>query len=128
MTYYMKKFQALLSIMVCSIPLLAGCQQRSADEAGLSSGGSSMGSTESGGASSALEKVGNSDSAITTMVKAALLRDSKIKGADISVETKQGEVILSGFVDSPRQADEALKVAKSVDGVKRVTNKMKPRQ
>lgn len=128
MTNYMKKYQALLSIMVCSVAFLAGCQQRSADEVGSSSGGSSMGSTESGGASSALEKAENSDSAITAKVKAALLRLSKIKGADISVETKQGEVILFGFVDSPGQADEALKVTKSVDGVKTVTNKMKPRQ
>lgn len=127
MTHYVKKYQALLSIMVCSVALL-GCQQRSADEAGSSSGGSSMGSTESGGASSALEKAENSDTAITARVKAALLRDSKIKSTDINVETKQGEVILSGFVDSPRQADEALKVARSVDGVKIVTNKMKPRQ
>jgi hyperosmotically inducible protein len=128
MTYYVKKFQTLTSIMVCSIALLAGCQQRSADEAATSSGGSSMGRTESGGASSALEKAETSDSAITAKVKAALLRDSKIKSTDISVETKRGEVILSGFVDNAMQVDEALKVAKGVDGVKMVTNKMKPRQ
>jgi|GEM_PF-5960260 len=154
MTYYMQKCLTLLSIIVCSIVLLAGCQQRSADEAGSSSGGSSMGGTESGdaaksgstpssggglsgsgesggisgGASSALDRAENSDTAITARVKAALLRDSKVKGTDISVETRQGEVILSGFVDQSTQVDEAMKVARGVDGVKTVTNKMKSRQ
>lgn len=64
------------------------------------------------------------DSTITTKVKAALLADEDVKGLDIKVETRKGEVYLSGFVDSQAQMDRAITVAKGVEGVKNVDNKM----
>lgn len=64
------------------------------------------------------------DSVLTTKVKAALLADNQVKSTDISVETKQGEVLLSGFVDNEAQASRAIQVARGVDGVKNVNNKM----
>ena len=45
------------------------------------------------------------DSVITTKVKTALMTDNVGKGGDTSVETRKGEVLLSGFVDSQAQAD-----------------------
>lgn len=64
------------------------------------------------------------DSAITTKVKSALLADGEVKGLDIKVETNKGEVQLSGFVDTQAQIDRAISVAKGVEGVKNVDNKM----
>lgn len=64
------------------------------------------------------------DSTITTKVKSALLGDDTVKGLDIQVETSKGEVQLSGFVDSQDQIDRAVTVAKGVEGVKNVNNKM----
>jgi len=64
------------------------------------------------------------DSAITTKVKSALLADAEVKGLDIKVETNKGEVQLSGFVDTQAQIDRAVSVAKGVEGVKNVDNKM----
>lgn len=64
------------------------------------------------------------DSIVTTKVKSALLADPDVKGFDLKVETRKGEVMLSGFVDNQAQADRAIQVAKSVEGVKAVTNKM----
>ena len=64
------------------------------------------------------------DSAITTKVKSALLADADVKGLDIKVETNKGEVQLSGFVDTQAQIDRAVSVAKGVEGVKNVDNKM----
>jgi hyperosmotically inducible protein len=64
------------------------------------------------------------DSAITTKVKSALLADADVKGLDIKVETRKGEVQLSGFVDSQSQIDRAITVTKGVEGVKNVDNKM----
>ncbi len=66
------------------------------------------------------------DSVITTKVKTALLTDSesKGKGADTSVETRKGQVLLSGFVDSQGQADREVQLAKGVDGVTSVDNKL----
>jgi hyperosmotically inducible protein len=64
------------------------------------------------------------DSAITTKVKSALLADEDVKGLDIKVETRKGEVQLSGFVDNQSQIDRAVTVTRGVEGVKNVDNKM----
>lgn len=114
----------LLATAVVSVALLSACQQRSEDAgSGSSSGASSTDMTSSGS-----ERSATNDTAITAKVKSALLADSKIKSTDINVETNKGEVILSGFVDSDLQIDQAIKVAGNVDGVKKVTNKMKARK
>ncbi|SFW16057.1 BON domain-containing protein [Nitrosovibrio sp. Nv17] len=64
------------------------------------------------------------DSAITASVKSALLTDPDVKGLDITVETRKGEVLMSGFVDSQYQIDRALTLARGVDGVRSVDNRM----
>ena len=60
--------------------------------------------------------------AITTRVKAALVKEPGIKSNAIEVETYRGVVSLSGFVDSPEMASKALSTAKSVGGVRSVKN------
>jgi hyperosmotically inducible protein len=65
-----------------------------------------------------------SDSWITSKVKSALLADPLVSGFDVQVETYKGIVQLSGFVNSREQADEAVKVARSIKGVKGVENRM----
>ena len=64
------------------------------------------------------------DSVITTKVKSALMTDNVGKGGDTSVETRKGEVLLSGFVDNQAQADREVQLAKGVDGVTAVQNKL----
>jgi len=49
------------------------------------------------------------DSVITSKVKALLLKDEKLKGFQIKVETYNGVVQLSGFVDSRQTIDKAGK-------------------
>lgn len=64
------------------------------------------------------------DSVITAKVKAALLRDSKLKSLDVSVETYRGEVLLSGFVKDEAQRQKAIQTASSVSGVASVKDAM----
>jgi hyperosmotically inducible protein len=64
------------------------------------------------------------DSIITAKVKSKLLADPDIKGFDLKVKTYKGDVQLSGFVDNQTQIDRAIVVARSVEGVKNVDNKM----
>jgi hyperosmotically inducible protein len=64
------------------------------------------------------------DSVITTKVKSALMTDNVGKGGDTSVETRKGEVLLSGFVDNQAQADREVQLAKGVEGVQSVQNKL----
>jgi osmotically-inducible protein OsmY len=63
-----------------------------------------------------------SDTALTTKVKAALLGEKNLKSLPISVETTKGVVTLSGDVISTAQIDQAVDVAKHVEGVKDVHN------
>ena len=70
--------------------------------------------------------VGNvvDDGIITTKVKSALLADPNVKSSDIAVVTRKGEVQISGFVDSQSQIDQAVAIARKVDGVTGVGNEM----
>ena len=87
---------------------LAGCQQKSTDPAPETAG------------------THLDDAVITTKVKTALLTDtqSQGRGADTSVETRKGQVMLSGFVSDQAQADREVQLAKGVDGVQSVDNKL----
>jgi hyperosmotically inducible protein len=64
------------------------------------------------------------DSVVTARVKSALLADPDIKSLDFKVETRKGEVQLSGFVDSQMQIDHATDVTRAVAGVRIIDNKM----
>lgn len=62
------------------------------------------------------------DAAITTRVKAALVKDPNVSATQVNVETYRGVVQLSGFVDSPASARRAAELAKEVPGVRSVKN------
>lgn len=63
-------------------------------------------------------------SVLTSKVKTAIYNDPMLKVLQINVETFKDVVQLSGFVDSPEAAARAVEVARSVEGVKAVKNKM----
>jgi hyperosmotically inducible protein len=112
--------RSLIFLVAVGSVLLASCQQRTD---GMSSGTSGTDTTQSGG-----ERIATSDTVITAKVKSALLAESKVKSTDIHVDTDKGEVVLSGIVDSDAQISQAIQVASNVNGVKKVTNKMKARK
>ncbi|MBB3342193.1 MULTISPECIES: BON domain-containing protein [unclassified Luteimonas] len=64
-----------------------------------------------------------SDTWITTKVKADLLASSDVSGLDISVETSNGIVSLSGDVETQAQIDRATAIARGIEGVKSVDAK-----
>ena len=68
------------------------------------------------------QQVGNfvSDSVLTARVKAALLRERGIKSTGVHVESSQGRVLLSGFVDTEEQKQRVLRVASRIEGVREV--------
>lgn len=65
------------------------------------------------------------DAAITTKVKAKLFDESVLRGLAISVKTFEGEVVLTGAVDTPEQKERAAEIARSVSGVRKVENLLK---
>jgi hyperosmotically inducible periplasmic protein len=64
------------------------------------------------------------DAAITAKVKSALHAEKDIRSRGLDVETLQGKVVLKGVVPDKGQVDLANKVARSVEGVKAVENRL----
>ena len=62
------------------------------------------------------------DSVITARIKAALLKDPAVSALAVSVETRKGTVVLSGFVESDNQMRRAAEIAAGVQGVVTVKN------
>ena len=57
------------------------------------------------------------DTTITTRVKTAMLNDPAVGGLGIDVDTYKGVVTLSGRVKSQTERDQAMALARKVDGV-----------
>jgi hyperosmotically inducible protein len=64
------------------------------------------------------------DTAITAKVKANFMGDSRLKGSDVSVETNNGVVTLTGSAASSTAKDAAESLAENVSGVHRVNNQI----
>jgi len=65
-----------------------------------------------------------SDASITGAVKSKLLADTKVGGLDINVDTKDNVVTLTGKVHSAAEKTEAVRLAKTTHGVKRVVDNL----
>lgn len=102
-----------LAAIACAaaLALVAGCDNRATPPAANTAPAVSVGTTID-------------DTVVTSRVKSALLADPDTKSFDLKVETRNGEVLLSGFINSQAQVDRAMLVARGVEGVKSVTNKM----
>jgi|SRR5215471_4338860 len=64
------------------------------------------------------------DAALAQRVKMELGKDSALKVADISVNSRDGAVVLSGTVEHPEEIIRAVQIARTVDEVKSVENKL----
>lgn len=67
------------------------------------------------------------DVALASKVKAEIRKDSALKTSDISVDSQNGVVVLSGMVEKPEDAIRAVQIARAVDEVKSVENKLSVR-
>ena len=57
------------------------------------------------------------DTTITTRVKTSMLNDPQINGSTIDVDTYRGVVTLSGRVRTPAEHEQAVALARRIDGV-----------
>jgi hyperosmotically inducible protein len=104
--------------------LMAGCGNR--EEEARAPAASTMAPTASTGTPPTATTVGTEidDSVVTARVKSALLADKDIKSLEIKVETRKGQVQLSGFVDTQARIDNAIALTRNVEGVTSVDNGM----
>lgn len=61
-----------------------------------------------------------SDARITSEVKLKFAADDTVKALNIDVDTNNGVVTLNGTVNSKNELQQAIRLAKSIDGVKQV--------
>jgi hyperosmotically inducible periplasmic protein len=66
----------------------------------------------------------SSDMNITAKVNAALAVDDKLKATQINVDTRDGQVTLSGQAPDAQSRERATTLAQAVDGVKQVNNQL----
>jgi len=102
---------AILTVIFsgAALVLVSGCDSLQADTRATAPATTSIGT-------------GIDDGIVTAKVKSALLADPDIRSFEIKVETRNGEVMLSGFVGNQAQVDRAILVARGVEGVKVVTD------
>ncbi|ABX51009.1 BON domain-containing protein [Shewanella baltica] len=64
------------------------------------------------------------DIKIATAVNTALIADQQLQNLDIQIETRKGDVTISGNVNSEAQKDQAERVTTAISGVHAVNNKL----
>lgn len=129
MKVHPKAFVQGLALAVAASILITGCGNR--EEQALAPAADTMAPTAVApmagtGTAPAGTTVGTEidDSVLTAKVKTALLADDDTKSFEINVETRKGQVQLSGFVDTQARIDRAVAVARNVEGVTGVENAM----
>lgn len=85
-------------------------------------------SAEATNSTTTTEHADVTDLDVATNVKAALLKDDAVGVFDITVIVSNGDVRLSGFVDNAAQLEQALNLARSIEGVRTVHNELKIRE
>jgi len=65
------------------------------------------------------------DATITAKVKTALISDEVTKAGKIDVDTSRAAVTLKGTVGSKAEADRAMQIARSTEGVTAVRSELK---
>lgn len=77
-----------------------------------------------------IEKMGQNagkaidDTTITAAVKAGILAEPGLKVLKIEVDTRNGEVMLTGSVESTENVERATQIANAIQGVKSVDNRL----
>lgn len=61
------------------------------------------------------------DSTITAQINAGLIKDPMVRSRKIDIDTIDGHVILTGIVQTEKEAQRAVAIARKVPGVKKIT-------
>ncbi|MDR6375499.1 BON domain-containing protein [Paraburkholderia strydomiana] len=116
----MKYIRALVMAVATLIVPLSTNAWSQASEMASAPGGSA--SSASGSAAPVTGR--KADRALRRKVYAAIVKHKEIRAGDISVITKDGAVTLNGTVTDAAQIGQVADIAKAVDGVTSVTNKL----
>ena len=115
-----------IAVATIGLALLAGCEKKTTTTDTPAGATSTTTISATPGASQAMSRAGEAvaDSAITAKVKTAFLADAAVKGLQVNVETRDGVVMLNGALDTAANVDRAVTIAKGIEGVKSVDNRL----
>jgi hyperosmotically inducible protein len=114
-----------ITALAASLLLVAGCgQQGTGPTVGQKMDQASDKVADTASSASSRVAMAADDTAITAKVKAALVAEPDLKSTDISVDTKEATVTLSGTVASSELRDRAKQIASSTSGVKNVVDNL----
>lgn len=65
------------------------------------------------------------DSGMTTKIKAEMAQDDLVEANDINVTTRDHVVTLTGTVETPAEKEQALRIARAADGVTDVVDEIR---
>ena len=116
----------LTLLAVLSVSALTACGKRGDDDVAAGQRPDSVVTRSAESASSAVGNVSQAttDMAITAKVNAALAVDDKLKATQINVDTREGQVTLTGAAPDAQSRERATTLATAVDGVKQVNNQL----
>ena len=119
-----KPLPATARVALVLLALFAGCEKQAATTDSATGTTTTAAPAASAGqiAKQAEDRV--ADAATTAKVKTALLADPDVKALRIDVDTRDGVVTLSGTVMNASNIERAATIAKGIDGVKSVDNRL----
>ena len=121
-----KPLLGTIAMAVLGLALLAGCEKKTTTVDTPAGTTSTTTVSPTPAASQVVTRAGDAiaDTAITAKVKTAFLADADVKGLQVEVDTRDGVVTLSGALDKTANVDRAATLAKGIEGVKSVDNRL----
>ena len=121
-----KPLMGTIAMALLGLALLAGCEKKTTTVETPAGTTSTTTVSATPAASQAVTRAGDAmaDTAITAKVKTAFLADADVKGLQVEVDTRDGVVTLSGTLDKAANVERAATVAKGIEGVKSLDNRL----
>ena len=121
-----KPLLGTIAMAVLGLALLAGCEKKTTTVETPAGTTSTTTVSPTPAASQVVTRAGDAiaDTAITAKVKTAFLADADVKGLQVEVDTRDGVVTLSGALDKAANVERAATLAKGIEGVKSVDNRL----
>lgn len=115
-----------IAIILSSLCLLffAGCSWQNTDKDACQKANPCKAQIKKNGDEDSRYELWAADAAITAAVKYNFSKDPYIQSLNIHVETKDGIVLLTGFVDRAATIERVNQLTRSVKGVKSVNNQL----
>lgn len=117
----MKTVSSVLALLSVAVISLSGCMSQKESQ---SSGAGHTSAAATGDGYGARAGQGVDNSVLTSRVKTALAAHSSLKTLVLNVDSDNGAVTISGTVSSREAYDSVDRVARDVDGVRSVNNRL----